>query len=138
MRSKGVAPILATVLIVLVVIALAGAFLVWSNRAFSAATESGTAGTQRVTGATSEQIKIEALTCGTTDNITIRNLGTAIDTADLTLFVNNTLTSVTWTPAGSRAQYSLTHISAPANVFYSGNTIKVVAKQGATDSTICS
>ncbi|QQG39419.1 MAG: hypothetical protein HYS81_03470 [Candidatus Aenigmatarchaeota archaeon] len=132
---KGVSSILATVLIVIIVVALAGAFLVWSNRAFTSAAERGTEGSQRVTGATQEAVAILSMACTATPQISVKNVGTSsITTADLTVYKNDVLTSATWSAPTLATGATATTDSVTLT---SGDTIKIVTKQGFTDSSRC-
>ena len=133
MENKGVAPVLATVLIVLVVIALAGTFLVWSTRTLGTTTERGTEQSQKFTDAAQEGIQILSVQCGGT-SIVVRNSGsTTYAAGSTTLFRNDVLESVTWTAFDSNGRSTGTVTTA----FASGQTIRVVTPQGAQDSDRC-
>ncbi|MBI4017740.1 MAG: hypothetical protein HY366_02235 [Candidatus Aenigmarchaeota archaeon] len=138
MQTKGVAPILATVLIVLIAIALAGTFLLWSSRTLSSATERGTQESQRIASATQESIGIISLACGATPQINVKNAGSSSwNTGDLTVYQNDVLKTATWTPAGAVAANGVTTGTPSGFTLVSGDTIKVVTKQGSQDSSRC-
>ena len=137
MENKGVAPILATVLIVLVVIALASTFLIWSTRTLGTTTERGTEQTQQITGATEEGIQILAISCPT-NAITISNSGgTTYGTANVNVFENDVLRTVTWGRATLQPGNITNTTSLGGFTLDSDDTIRVVAPQGASDSDRC-
>ncbi|MBI4017541.1 MAG: hypothetical protein HY366_01195 [Candidatus Aenigmarchaeota archaeon] len=141
MNSKGVSPIIAMVLIVLITLSLAGAFLIWTQRTASSLTERGTEQSQRITGQFDKGVRIEATDCSQVagaDTLVIRNSGTtAWKGADLTFFINDALSTsaITFSNNGDVAAGSVVQATFSQGLA-SGDKIRV-AYQDVSDSTIC-
>ena len=146
--TKGISDIIATVLVVLVVISLAGAFLLWSQRAFTQVTEQGSSQTQKISGTLQKGIFIEAMRCGTPTNVTIRNTGqVALQPSDIVVFVNDTVVAGTsWNDAGgspattiavNAIATSVSSASAGIRGTVSGTSVRVSIGGGVDSSSRC-
>lgn len=71
---KGITPVIATILLVLIVVALGGVFAAWTSRVASTTTEAGTQQVETVTGQLQKSIAIDSVDCAN-GHIYVRNTG---------------------------------------------------------------
>lgn len=141
MSTKGISPIIAMVLIVLITISLTGAFLVWSQRSFTQLGERGTEQTQRFTGQFQKGVQIVAHDCTQatgSDFVYVKNTGeVAWGAHGLVFLVNETLNTsvITFDNNGNVAPGSI--VKATFGQPLEKNYVVRVVFQEAQDSIVC-
>ncbi len=88
---KGITPVIAMILLILIVVALGGVFAAWTTRTWESLGESGEQQVDAVTGTLSKSITIDNVDCAT-GTIYVRNVGSTNITADeVSTYVDNSL-----------------------------------------------
>lgn len=95
MKGKGISSVLATILIVMITVAIIGLMYAWASGLFGTTTEASEKETGAVVGAMQKQAQIIAATCGATNiTFTLKATGTAnLAQTELTLFVDDIIRS---------------------------------------------
>lgn len=94
---KGITPVIAMILLILIVVALGGVFAAWTTRTSETLFESGTEQVETVTGQLQKSITIDSVDCTGTGFVYIRNMGTQpLDSAtELSVYVGGALQTAT-------------------------------------------
>ncbi len=94
-KTKGITPVIATILLLLITIAIVGVSMVFFTRTVSTSTGAGDEQLKITTEQASKMLRIDNA-AGT--SVTIRNMGTqSIAQSELSVFVDNSLSTCTWT-----------------------------------------
>src|SRR3989338_429961 len=131
---KGITPVIAIILLLLITISMVGFAFVWFSRVTSSAgsqIENSTLSQLRTQG---QRITIENINpSGAT--VTVRNSGTvSIDQTELALYINNVLTACSWAPT-SISPGARTTCDWSGSACAAQTTVKVVAPGGQDVST---
>ena len=134
---KGITPVIAIILLLLITISMVGFAFVWFQRVATTAT--GAADTQ-LQNQLNQQGKTLAI-----DNInpvssivTLRHTGTvAADTSQAAVYVNNAKVTCTWDTPGSWAPGASRSCTASPTFTCTGNTIISISAPGNKDSAVC-
>ncbi len=131
---KGITPVIAIILLLLITISMVGFAFVWFSRVTSSAgaqIENSTLSQLRTQG---QRITIENINPSAA-TVTVRNSGTvSIADTELALYVNNALTACAWAPT-SISPGGRTTCDWSGSACASGTTVKVVAPGGQDIST---
>lgn len=125
--KKGITPVVAIIMLLLIVISLVGGMFVWMRRTMGGVQKTVGNQTEQQTKKMTQTVSIEAINCGDGE-IYVRNTGSSsIPKGDLSVFVNDDLkTAVTYgsTPINPQDTITVSGLS-----FTSGNkyTVRVVA-----------
>jgi|GEM_PF-2096696 len=144
---KGITPIIATILLILIVVALGGVFAAWTMSTWSAASNTTATHMAEMTERLQRGIAFDNVNCAAAGEITIRNVGTntfaAADLIQIQVYYNTVaaptsftrLTPLTWTPIGGttlgpNGLASATH----AAVWASGVQVRITVGGGEGES----
>ncbi len=131
---KGITPVIAIILLLLITISMVGFAFVWFSRVTSSAggqIENSTLAELRRQG---QRISIENINPAAA-TVTVLNTGTvAIADTELGLYINNALTACTWAPT-SISPGGRTTCDWSVGACATGTTVKVVAPGGQDLST---
>ncbi len=98
---KGITPVVAIILLLLITISMVGFAFVWFTRIGELTTQQTQAQLQSELDRQAQKVRIDAVT---TTTVTIRNIGTkAIPEIQLTVFVDNVVKECTWSTSGDLA-----------------------------------
>ncbi len=121
---KGITPLIAMILLILIVIVLAGAFLAWTTRTFETVSEAGSESIEKTGESFSKTMRIDNIDCNG-GSIYVRNTGAGeLRCNDLSVYVDDS--SATYSCAfstinpGSVGEITIT---TPASI--SGSRVKV-------------
>lgn len=131
-KPKGITPVIATILLLLITIAIVGVSMVFFTRTVSTSTGAGEEQLQTTTGQASKAIRIDNA-AGT--SVVIRNMGIqSIAQSELSVFVDNALAACTWAglPVAKDGSATCTLGSSCA-----GKKVKVIGPAG-SDEVTCS
>ncbi|MBI2578152.1 MAG: type IV pilin [Candidatus Aenigmarchaeota archaeon] len=96
MARKGITPVVAIILLLLITVALVGFAFGFFQRVFTTSAQQTQTETQRLTETTGQTFRIENAAA---TSVTIRNTGTsALNTASLSVYVDNVAATCTWSP----------------------------------------
>lgn len=134
---KGITPVIAIILLLLITISMVGFAFIWFQRV----AQTATAGSEtQLTGQLNKQGQTASIdnVDDTNNNVTIRHSGTvAMDTANVAVFVNNVGSTCAWNVPGSWAAGAFKACTVTGGFACTGTTqVKIVAP-GSTDSTTC-
>ncbi|MBI2971525.1 MAG: hypothetical protein HYY37_03880 [Candidatus Aenigmarchaeota archaeon] len=91
---KGITPVIAIILLLLVTVAIVGLTLGYFQRIFTTTSNEGERSVENVINNTGQVIFIENALAGSPGTVTIRNLGSApIQTSTFSVYVNNVIQS---------------------------------------------
>ncbi len=96
---KGITPVIAIILLLLITISMVGFAFVWFSRVTQSATTSGTAQINTITGNSQKRLTFESYVQGGANagKLYIRNSGTAQTLpAEISVYVGNTLDAGAW------------------------------------------
>ncbi|MCD6477804.1 MAG: hypothetical protein J7K87_02255 [Candidatus Aenigmarchaeota archaeon] len=100
MSKKGITPVIAMILLILIVVALGGVFAAWTMRTWQAVQESGTQQIKQTTESFQKGLIIDNIDCsdGTSPAwVYVRNTGSvAISVDEISLYINDTLYDASW------------------------------------------
>ena len=131
-KTKGITPVVATILLLLITIAIVGVSMVFFTRTISTSTSAGEQQLQTTTEQASKMIRIDS---AAGSSVTIRNMGTqSIASTELTVFVNNALTACTWAGLPMAKDGSATCTLGSS---CTGEKVKVIGPAG-SDEVTCS
>ena len=87
--KKGITPIIAMILLILIVVSLGGVFAAWTTRTWEAVGTRGTEALEKTTGTMQKSIIIDNVDCSA-GNVYIRNTGSAdLHTDDISVYVDD-------------------------------------------------
>ena len=96
--KKGITPVIAMILLILIVVALGGVFAAWTTRTWESVQEKGTEQIEQTTESFRKGVIIDNIDCGTGD-VYVRNTGSVdLPTSEISVYVGDSLKSVTWSP----------------------------------------
>jgi len=96
--KKGITPVIAMILLVLIVVALGGVFAAWTTRSWEQLGETGEQQIEQVSEQLQMSIAIDTVQCANPGIIYVRNAGSVeITCAEMTLYVDDVLTAKTCT-----------------------------------------
>ncbi|QQG39421.1 MAG: hypothetical protein HYS81_03480 [Candidatus Aenigmatarchaeota archaeon] len=131
--SKGISDIVSNVLIVLVVIALASAFLLWGTGTLTQTQQTGTQNVQTYGASTQKAVSIDALACSA-NSLTIRNTGSvSFAVTDVTVYVNEV--AVTPTGAGWTGTVAVGATKTGTVTLASGDAVRVTVAGAAVGAS---
>ena len=131
---KGITPVIAIILLLLITISMVGFAFVWFQRVAQTATESTESQLQSQLSQQAQKIRIESY-AGTT--VTMRSTGSAaIASGSVGLFVNGSLTTSGTCPASSVAAGAIFSCSSSAAVCSGSSTVRVTSL-GNSDQVTC-
>lgn len=94
---KGITPVIAMILLILIVVALGGVFAAWTTRTWETLGERGEEQIETVTEQMQIAITIDSVLCTDTGRIYLRNMGGLdINPSDVTVYVNDTWVNTTF------------------------------------------
>ena len=129
---KGITPVIAIILLLLITISMVGFAFVWFQRVAQTATDSTDTQLQQQLAQQAEKIRIES---GAGTSVTLRNTGSqALPVGSVALFVNNAQ-STNSCPGSSQAAGAVFTCTLSSSCA-SGNTLKATAP-GNTDQITC-
>jgi flagellin-like protein len=137
-KMKGITPVIAIILLLLITISITGFAFVWFSRI---TTDTGTAmqnQTRELMSATQQRVNIEAISA-TSCTITVRNTGGAtIPGNKINLYVNNLLQSnCIWNPTTIVANGVASCTWIPTGCSCTAGTSVKVTTPGGTDMSTC-
>ncbi len=117
---KGITPVIATILLVLIVVALGGVFAAWTSRVASTTTEAGTKQVETVTGQLGKSISIDSVICTANGIIYVRNSGSdPVNCSDMSLYIDGALrTKVCDLPAVGLVSNNVTSLRPTATTYF--------------------
>jgi len=138
---KGISAVLATVLIVVITVAIIGMYFGFARGLFGTVTTAGNQEVGGVTASIEKRVEITAATCNTNGiTFTVKATGTAdVAKTDFNVFVNETMLTASTTGlnalvAGASEQATTTPVT---GTFAKGTyTLKVDAPAGAVTQTV--
>ncbi|MBS3050856.1 MAG: hypothetical protein J4400_01785 [Candidatus Aenigmarchaeota archaeon] len=131
---KGITPVIAIILLLLITISMVGFAFVWFQRVAQTATDSTDTQLQQQLSQQAQKIRIESA-AGTAVNL--RNTGSqSIPASAVAIFVNGTATTSGNCPSVPQAAGSVFACSSTAAVCSGSSTIRVTAP-GNSDQIIC-
>lgn len=133
---KGITPIVATILLLLITISMVGFAFVWFNRVGQLTTEQTQQQLQNQLSQQAQKIRIDA---ATTTVAAIRNIGTSsIPLAQITLFINSASRQCSpWVPAIDLAPGATATCTWTGAACVAGTDIIKVTAPGGSDSIKC-
>ncbi|MFB6089405.1 MAG: hypothetical protein ABEK36_06510 [Candidatus Aenigmatarchaeota archaeon] len=138
MNKKGITPVVAMIMLLLIVVSLAGGFLIWMNRTWQSLEESGTeavkSGTEKMTTSFAVDNVWVNGSAGVSE-ITIRNNGKSnIKTSELSIYFGGKTQNCAWPNSTIGPDDVLTcTVSEQCN----GTTVKVTGPGQNKDSASC-
>lgn len=91
MSKKGITPVIAMILLILIVVALGGVFAAWTTRTWQGVQEKGGEQVEQVTGQMQKSAAIDNIDCAK-ENIYVKNTGSANITEDeFGIYIGDTL-----------------------------------------------
>ena len=138
---KGITPVIAMILLILIVVALGGVFAAWTTRTWEDIQESGSEQIGQISGQLKKSITIDNVNCDGT-MIYVKNTGAANITAEEvgiyvadTLYTNET-SGVIFSPSNIiQPNKILTVNMTGASIDFNGNKIKVSVGAGIQDTS---
>ncbi len=89
---KGITPVIAMILLVLIVVALGGVFAAWTTRSWEQLGETGEQQIEQVSEQLQRSIAIDTVTCTSSGTIYVRNTGGVNMTcSEITVYVDDVL-----------------------------------------------
>jgi flagellin-like protein len=138
--KKGITPVIAMIMLLLIVVALAGGFMIWMNRTWGTLAASGEQQTSQATATTGKVLTIDNIDCATNGIVYVRNSGTQnVLESEVSLYVDDVLdgTAVPDFGATNELAPGMTgEIDGTAGSWAVNTVIKVTAP-GSTDSSTC-
>lgn len=133
---KGITPVVAIILLLLITISMVGFAFVWFTRVGELTTQQTQQQLQSQLDAQAQNVKIDAISAAR-DKITLRNRGTAtIPLAQISIFVEGAaLACTTWSPTAALTPGSIVTCTA-GFLCAAGNTVKVTTL-GQGDTVKC-
>lgn len=133
---KGITPVIAIILLLLITISMVGFAFVWFQRVAQQTQTSTESQLAEQLSQQGQKVSIDNVD-DTNNNITLRHIGTvATDTSKVTLYVNNARISCAWDAPGSWAAGAFKSCTAPAFACTGSLQIRVTAP-GGPDATTC-
>ena len=130
--SKGITPVIAIILLMMITIAMVGFTYIWMKRVFSSAANSTSSSLNEQQKAMGQKVTIIKAS-NSTGSITIRNSGTySIDTNKLVVFVNGATVSCSW----DKSTIGPGDVTTCSTTCPSGDEVDVNAP-GGTDTATC-
>lgn len=131
MKRKGITPVVAIILLLLITVALVGFAFGFFQRVFTSSAQQAQTETQRLTETTGQTFRIENA-AGT--SLTIRNTGNvALNTTTLSVYADNAAAGCTWS-AGTISSGSTGSCTLASSC--SGKQLRVVGVS-VEDATLC-
>lgn len=132
---KGITPVIAIILLLLITISMVGFAFVWFTRVSELATQQTQAQLEEQLTQQAQKIRIDAV-ASTADRVTVRNSGSqSIPLNKISVFVAGGSRTCTWLPTGDLAVGATTTCTW-SGACTSGQLIKVTAP-GGSDSVNC-
>ncbi len=92
--KKGITPVIAMILLILIVVALGGVFAAWTTRTWETLGEAGEEQIETVTEQLQKSITIDSLDCAN-GNVYVRNMGNdPIALTELSVYLDNALDTI--------------------------------------------
>lgn len=89
---KGITPVIAMILLILIVVALGGVFAAWTTRSWEQLGETGEEQIQQVSSQLQRAITIDTVDCSATGTVYVRNSGSVdISCSEMTVYIDNNL-----------------------------------------------
>jgi len=136
--KKGITPVIAVILLLLITIAMVGFAFIWFGRVLTISTNATQAQLESQLSAQAKKISIDNINSAL-NTITIRNIGSqSVAGTELALYVNSTVASgCTWNPSSlPPGTTSTCNWSTPAPPCAAGTRVKVTAP-GNFDEVLC-
>ncbi|MCD6367695.1 MAG: hypothetical protein J7L45_01275 [Candidatus Aenigmarchaeota archaeon] len=132
--KKGITPVIAMILLILIVVALGGVFAAWTMRTFKSVQGSGEEQIEQISGQLQKSVVIDNVNCEK-NLIYIKNTGSVnVTKSELGVYINDTLlSSFDATPEEVAPNQIMTINTTPTNL--TGGTIKISLGAGIQDST---
>jgi len=134
--KKGITPVIAMILLILIVVALGGVFAAWTMRTFKGVQGSGEEQIEQISGQLQKSVVIDNVNCEK-NLIYIKNTGSVnVTKSELGVYVNDTLldsSSLTVSPNEVAPNQIMTINTTPTDL--TGGTIKISFGTGIQDST---
>jgi len=87
---KGITPVIAMILLILIVVALGGVFAAWTTRSWEQLGETGEQQIQQVSGQLQRSITIDTVDCSDPGTVYVRNSGSVdITCAEMSVYIDN-------------------------------------------------
>jgi len=106
--KKGITPVIAMILLILIVVALGGVFAAWTTRTWQSVQEKGTEQIEQTTESFQKGVIIDGIDC-TDGYVYVRNTGSEINTDEISIYINDTLYDPDWYNASDSAITSIDH-----------------------------
>lgn len=133
---KGITPVVAMIMLMLIVVSLAGGFLLWVNRTWSKLGEKGTEEIGQVTEKIGVKFSIDNVNPGADSDITLRNNGKSeLETDSLTVYGAGNKKTCSW--SSSTISPDSVETCTISGYDCSGDSIKVTGPGGAEDTREC-
>jgi flagellin-like protein len=131
---KGITPVIAIVLLLMITISMVGFAFIWFSRMMETTTNQTTASTQQQMSQMSKTIRIDNAPAG--GSIDVRNTGSSsIAVSELSVYINNAAPTCNWGGTTTLAP-GATASCTPNPACTAGQSVKVVAP-GNTDIVTC-
>ena len=124
---KGITPVIAIILLVLIVVALGGVFAAWMSRSMGTLTKTGQEQITKTAEQLQKSISIDEVSCTASGTIYLRNTGTVnITCSEINVYVDDVLQTITCNPDPVTSGSTTTINGSTSNLDLSGNpSIKV-------------
>lgn len=134
---KGITPVIAIILLLLITISMVGFAFVWFQRVATTATNSADTQLQNQLNTQAQTIAIDNVD-DTNNKITIRHTGTvATDTSKVSIYVSSAIATCTWDVPGSWAPGVSKTCTVAAGFACTGSTKIDATGPGNRDSSLC-
>ncbi|MBI4170658.1 MAG: hypothetical protein HY514_03110 [Candidatus Aenigmarchaeota archaeon] len=131
---KGITPVIAIILLLLITISMVGFAFVWFSRVSTTAGTNIESQLNTTLTASGKKVGIDAISAATS-NVTVRNTGSAtILTSEIAVYSGGALQTCTWT-FGSIAPGSVASCDWSAGSCTGGTLIRVTAPGGSDENT---
>lgn len=132
--KKGITPVVAVILLLLITIAMVGFAFVWFSRVVQSAGSAGEESLQSQLDQQGKRVKIDNAAAGAGSTITIRNIGTRnIQPSEIVVYINNALVTCTVPSAIAPGGFASCD---PSTDCVAGQKVRVTAP-GGVDETTC-
>ena len=134
---KGITPVIAIILLLLITISMVGFAFVWFQRVAQTATSSTDTQLTNQLNTQAQTVAIDNVD-DTNNIISLRHTGTVnMDTSQVSVYVAGAKVSCTWDSPGAWAAKAFKSCTVAAGFACSGSTQVRVTAPGGQDSTIC-
>ena len=135
--KKGITPVVAMILLILIVVALGGVFAAWTTRTWQGVQEKGSEQISQISEQLQKSVTIDNINCD--ENIIyVKNTGSAnVSLSEIGIYVGDTLlnnSQITATPTTIQSNQIMT-INTTGVTDLSDNTVKISIGAGIQDSS---